>query len=96
MKYLRTDWIVNFTISKPFPYQCLFVECVNACSLVPLHSQFPHLPSLTLQVNAAWAGLGYYRRARSLHAGAIKCVEELNGELPNTGEFKCAHSRLLM
>jgi A/G-specific adenine glycosylase len=40
------------------------------------------------QVNAAWAGLGYYRRARSLHQGAIKCVAELGGELPSTGEKK--------
>lgn len=36
------------------------------------------------QVNAHWAGLGFYRRARYLHQGAKYVVEELNGELPST------------
>lgn len=29
-----------------------------------------------------WEGLGYYRRARNLHAGAIFVVDNFNGELP--------------
>ncbi|KDO22664.1 hypothetical protein SPRG_10979 [Saprolegnia parasitica CBS 223.65] len=35
------------------------------------------------QVNAAWAGLGYYRRARMLHDGAKFVVETYNGDMPN-------------
>lgn len=36
------------------------------------------------QVNAHWAGLGFYRRARLLHQGAKMVVQEYNGELPRT------------
>ncbi|KAL3669356.1 hypothetical protein V7S43_005732 [Phytophthora oleae] len=35
-------------------------------------------------VNALWAGLGYYRRARMLHAGAKYVVANYDGELPST------------
>lgn len=35
-------------------------------------------------VNAHWAGLGFYRRARLLHKGAKHVVEHFNGELPQT------------
>jgi A/G-specific adenine glycosylase len=35
-------------------------------------------------VLAAWSGLGYYRRARSLHAAARKIVDELEGRVPAT------------
>lgn len=31
-----------------------------------------------------WQGLGYYSRARNLHATARKVAEELNGEFPNS------------
>lgn len=37
-------------------------------------------------VNALWAGLGYYRRARMLHAGAKYVMEHLDGEMPSTVE----------
>lgn len=37
-------------------------------------------------VLAAWSGLGYYRRARMLHAAAKKIVREYKGELPKTAE----------
>lgn len=33
-------------------------------------------------VLGAWSGLGYYRRARALHAGAREVVEKYGGELP--------------
>jgi A/G-specific adenine glycosylase len=33
-------------------------------------------------VLAVWSGLGYYRRARMLHAAAKKVVEEFRGKLP--------------
>jgi A/G-specific adenine glycosylase len=35
-------------------------------------------------VLAAWSGLGYYRRARNLHALAVQVVAERGGELPRT------------
>ena len=31
-----------------------------------------------------WAGLGFYRRARMLHSGAQKVVQEMNGIIPQT------------
>jgi A/G-specific adenine glycosylase len=34
------------------------------------------------QVMALWSGLGYYARARNLHAAAKRCVESHAGELP--------------
>lgn len=37
-------------------------------------------------VLAAWSGLGYYRRARMLHAAAKTIVREYKGELPKTAE----------
>lgn len=36
------------------------------------------------QVLKAWAGLGYYRRARFLHAAAKQLVEDFAGEFPMT------------
>ncbi len=38
------------------------------------------------RVIKAWEGLGYYSRARNLHAGARQIVQEHRGELPNTKE----------
>jgi A/G-specific adenine glycosylase len=35
------------------------------------------------QVVALWSGLGYYRRARSLHAAAKRVVDEYGGTLPS-------------
>ena len=37
-------------------------------------------------VNAHWAGLGFYRRARLLHHAAEHVVEKLDGKLPETVE----------
>ena len=53
-------------------------------------ARFPtlrHLARASLeQVLAHWSGLGYYRRARSLHAGARKVLEEHGGEFPRDME----------
>ncbi len=50
--------------------------------------QWPTLADLAAasqdEVLAAWSGLGYYRRARSLHAIARRVVAERGGELPRT------------
>ena len=49
-------------------------------------STLPTLPTLAHapqdQVLALWSGLGYYARARNLHAAAKLCVERHNGDLP--------------
>ncbi|MGZ8869406.1 MAG: A/G-specific adenine glycosylase, partial [Thermoanaerobaculia bacterium] len=47
---------------------------------------FPEVRALAAsseeQVLAAWSGLGYYRRARMLHAGARVVVDRFDGVLP--------------
>src|SRR6266850_5959511 len=52
--------------------------------------RFPTIEKLArgrlADVLSAWSGLGYYRRARGLHAAAKIVVRESNGELPNTSE----------
>jgi A/G-specific adenine glycosylase len=49
-------------------------------------AKFPTLPVLAAapldDVLAAWAGLGYYSRARNLHAGAQAVVARFGGALP--------------
>lgn len=46
----------------------------------------PDLPALARApqdtVLALWSGLGYYARARNLHAAAKQCVEQHGGDLP--------------
>ena len=46
----------------------------------------PDLPALARApqdtVLALWSGLGYYARARNLHAAAKRCVEQHGGDLP--------------
>lgn len=48
--------------------------------------RFPNVADLAAADEAdvlrLWEGLGYYRRARGLHAAAKRVVEEHNGELP--------------
>ncbi len=55
---------------------------------------FPTLPDLAAasldEVMAQWAGLGYYARARHLHAAARRCVELHHGELPR--DFDALHA----
>ncbi len=52
--------------------------------------RFPNLEKLAsareASVLAAWSGLGYYRRARMLHAAAKVVVRELGGRFPETAE----------
>ncbi len=52
--------------------------------------RFPNLAALAEareeEVLAAWAGLGYYRRARNLHAAAQAVVAQHKGKLPATAE----------
>src|SRR5436309_2907387 len=50
--------------------------------------RFPSVKKLATaresSVLAAWSGLGYYRRARMLHAAAKVIVRELAGKFPTT------------
>src|SRR5438270_12940941 len=50
--------------------------------------RFPSVKKLAAaresSVLAAWSGLGYYRRARMLHAAAKVIVRELAGKFPTT------------
>jgi A/G-specific adenine glycosylase len=52
--------------------------------------RFPDVASLARasldEVYAAWAGLGYYSRARNLHRAALILVERFGGRLPTTRE----------
>ena len=55
---------------------------------------FPDLPALAAasldQVLGQWSGLGYYARARNLHAAARLCVERHGAELPR--DFDALHA----
>jgi len=55
---------------------------------------FPTLPDLAAanadEVMAQWAGLGYYARARNLHAAARRCVDLHGGDLPR--DFEALHA----
>src|SRR6202161_389419 len=50
--------------------------------------RFPRIEKLAsareASVLAAWSGLGYYRRARMLHAAARKIVKEHGGKFPRS------------
>src|ERR1041385_3926099 len=52
--------------------------------------RFPTIQSLArareASVLAVWSGLGYYRRARMLHAAAKKVVKEHRGKFPTTAD----------
>ncbi len=56
----------------------------------PFMAKFPDVATLAAadeqQVLAAWSGLGYYRRARLLHAGARHVHTSLGGAMPTTPE----------
>jgi A/G-specific adenine glycosylase len=56
----------------------------------PFLHRFPTLEALAASsdhdVMAAWSGLGYYRRARMLRAGAVDVVERFGGVIPRTVE----------
>jgi len=53
-------------------------------------SRFPNVQSLAAageeEILRVWQGMGYYSRARNLHASAIEIVSNLGGEFPQTFE----------
>ncbi len=78
------------------PYCALVSECMLQQTQVsrvlekyqPFLDRFPTVESLARahedDVLAAWAGLGYYRRARMLHACARAIVEHHDGAVPES------------
>ena len=62
---------------------------------IPYYEKFiEHFPTVQQLANAdeqtvlmLWQGLGYYSRARNLHAAAKYILEELNGIFPTTASF---------
>ncbi|MFZ1429977.1 MAG: A/G-specific adenine glycosylase [Geminicoccaceae bacterium] len=80
--------------ARPDPWRVLVSELMLQQTTVatvrgrfePFMARFPDLPSLAAapldDVLHAWQGLGYYRRARSLHACAKAVVEHHGGVLP--------------
>lgn len=57
-------------------------------------ARFPDAPSLARasedEVLAAWSGLGYYRRARLLHAGVREVVARYGGRVPEDATARLA------
>ncbi|QDI04025.1 A/G-specific adenine glycosylase [Xanthomonas cerealis pv. cerealis] len=68
----------------------IMLQQTQVSVVIPYFLRFlQHFPTLhdlaaadTDAVMAQWAGLGYYARARNLHAAAKRCVELHGGELP--------------
>ena len=80
--------------TKPDPYRVWLSEIMlQQTTVVTVRDYFlkfvklwPNVQSLAAanvdDVMKAWAGLGYYARARNLHACAVHIVKELNGQFP--------------
>lgn len=80
------------------PYRILVSEAMlvqtTVAAVVPYFERFLNLfPDFAALAGAeedevvkAWEGLGYYRRARQLHAAARMVVEEHGGRMPNNPE----------
>lgn len=78
------------------PYRVWLAEIMlqqtQVQTVIPYFTRFisalPDLPALAAapidQVMALWSGLGYYTRARNLHAAARLCVQQHGGHLPQT------------
>jgi A/G-specific adenine glycosylase len=79
---------------KPTPYAVwvseVMLQQTQVATVIPFYlrfmREFPNLKSLAQArlecVLEMWSGLGYYRRARNLHAAARVMVREFNGKLP--------------
>ncbi|MGH8274117.1 MAG: A/G-specific adenine glycosylase [Gammaproteobacteria bacterium] len=80
----------------PTPYRVwvseIMLQQTQVATVIPYFerfmARFPTLAALAdaelSDVLALWSGLGYYARARNLHAAARLCCEKHNGELPQT------------
>ena len=69
----------------------IMLQQTTVTTVIPYYLKFmkrwPNFNALAkadaADVMAAWAGLGYYSRARNLHACARRVAEEFGGNLPN-------------
>ena len=76
----------------------IMLQQTQVATVIPYFERFlqhfPTLPDLAAAdedaVMAQWAGLGYYARARNLHAAAKRCVELHGSELPR--DFDALHA----
>jgi A/G-specific adenine glycosylase len=80
--------------AKPDPYRVwlseIMLQQTQVKTVLPYYAKFlarwPDVHALanakTEEVMSAWAGLGYYARARNLHACAKAVVNEFNGSFP--------------
>ena len=76
----------------------IMLQQTQVATVIPYFQRFlqhfPTLPDLAAASNdavmAQWAGLGYYARARDLHAAAKRCVELHDGDLPR--DFDALHA----
>lgn len=76
----------------------IMLQQTQVATVIPYFQRFlqhfPTLPDLAAASNdavmAQWAGLGYYARARNLHAAAKRCVELHDGDLPR--DFDALHA----
>src|SRR6202008_1805408 len=84
--------------SKPDPYAVwlseIMLQQTTVAAVIPFYERFlarwptvEALAAATLgDVLAAWAGLGYYSRARNLHKCARMVAEAHGGQFPETEE----------
>ena len=82
--------------SKPTPYRVwvseIMLQQTQVATVLPYYARFlKAFPSVKALAAADeqdllnhWEGLGYYRRARSMHAAAKKIVAEHGGKFPET------------
>ncbi|MBP7252366.1 MAG: A/G-specific adenine glycosylase [Alphaproteobacteria bacterium] len=81
---------------RPDPYKVWLAEIMlqqtTVAAVIPYYAKFLQLwPTVTAlaaadlgDIRAAWAGLGYYRRASNLHRCAQVIVTDYAGKFPNT------------
>ena len=76
----------------------VMLQQTQVATVIPYFHRFvealPDLPALADapldRVLALWSGLGYYTRARNLHAAAQSCMQHHGGELPRDVEALAA------
>lgn len=83
---------------QPDPYHVwlseIMLQQTTVAAVIPYFNTFlerwpsvNHLADATIdEVTSAWAGLGYYARARNLHACAVKVSRDFGGTFPDTEE----------
>ena len=91
LPWRRTNDLYAIWISE------IMLQQTQVATVIPYYerflSQFPDVGSLAEaeqeQVLRAWEGLGYYRRARQLHAAAKEIVQRHDGQFPD--DFEQVH-----